>query len=110
MPGLDVSGIVNEMTDAAIVAVGEDWPKLKLFAESEFRKLGETAVMIQKAWLTTEIDEEEARLLMDMQKHALRSVLLTIEGLGILIVEEAINAAIDAVRGTVNTAIGFALL
>ena len=45
-----------------------------------------------------------------MQKNASRSVLLTVEGLGILAVEEAINAALDVIKGAANKAIGFALL
>jgi hypothetical protein len=40
----------------------------------------------------------------------MRIVLLTIEGLGILAVEAAINAAIDVVRSSVNTALGWAIL
>jgi hypothetical protein len=37
-------------------------------------------------------------------------VLLTLEGLGLLAVEAAINAALKVVSDTVNSAIGFALL
>ena len=56
------------------------------------------------------ITEEQARLYIDIQKNSMRIVLLTIEGLGILAVEAAINAAIDVIRSTVNTALGWRIL
>jgi hypothetical protein len=37
-------------------------------------------------------------------------VLLAIQGLGLLSVEAAINAALNVVKNTVNTAVGFALI
>jgi hypothetical protein len=37
-------------------------------------------------------------------------VFLTIEGLGIIAVENALNAAIGAIRDTVNGAVKFALI
>jgi hypothetical protein len=37
-------------------------------------------------------------------------VFLTIEGLGIIAVENALNAAIAAIRSTVNGAVKFALI
>ena len=40
----------------------------------------------------------------------MQTVLLTIEGLGIVAVQNAINAALSVVKDTVNTAIGFTLL
>jgi hypothetical protein len=45
-----------------------------------------------------------------MQKNSALAVMLTVEGLGLLTVESAINAALGAVRDSVNTAVGFALL
>jgi hypothetical protein len=45
-----------------------------------------------------------------MQKNSALAVLLTVQGLGLLTVESAINAALGAVKETVNTALGFLLL
>ena len=66
--------------------------------------------MVEKLKLLGQIDEEEAELQFNIQKNASRTVLLTIEGLGILAVEQAINAALDVVSDTVNTALGFNLI
>jgi hypothetical protein len=56
------------------------------------------------------ITEEQAKLYVEIQKSSTRVVLLIIEGLGILANESAINTAIDIVKSTVNTAIGWAIL
>jgi len=45
-----------------------------------------------------------------MQKNATRMVLMTIEGLGVLSAEAAINSALSAVKDNVNQEIGFTLL
>jgi hypothetical protein len=45
-----------------------------------------------------------------MQKNALKTVLLSEKGLGLLAAEAAINSILDAVRTAVNTALGFALV
>ena len=57
-----------------------------------------------------QINQAQAVLLLDMQKSASRSVLLALQGLALLAVEAAINAALGVVKTAVNTAIGFALI
>ncbi len=110
MPDIDLKKLVEGMTSAALGVLKEKWPSVKTYAEAEFKKLGETVIGIQKAKLAGEMNEQEARLLMDMQKNAMRAVMLTIEGLGIIAVEQAINAALAVVRDTINSAIGWTIL
>lgn len=110
MTEIDIGNLAKVMTDAALEVLKEKGPSVRQYAEAEFKKLGETVVMIYKAKEAGEIDEEAARILLDMQKNAMRSVMVTVEGLGILAVEQAINAALGVVRGTVNTALGWTLL
>ena len=110
MGDIDVHKLTKDMGGAARGVLKEKWPAARAYAEAEFKKLGETVIMIQKSKLTGEINEDEARLLMDMQKSAMRSVMLTIEGLGIIAVEQAVNAALAVARDTVNTAIGWTVL
>lgn len=110
MPEINMKKLVKDMAGAATGVLKEKWPSVKTYAEAEFKKLGETVITVQKSKLTGNITEEEARLLLEMQKNAMRSVFLTVEGLGIIAVEEAINAAMAVVRSTINTAIGWSIL
>lgn len=106
----DIDALAKEMAAAARGELETRWPAIKDFAENEFRKLGQTITFIGEKTAAGELSPEEARLLLEMQKNAARAVLLTLEGMALLTAEAAINAALGAVRSTVNAAVGFALL
>jgi hypothetical protein len=108
--GLNVSQIAKAMAAVFIGKLKDKAPDIKRYAESEAKKFGQTFSMIEKLFIAGKIDEEEARLHLEIQKNATRTVLLTIEGLGMLAVEEAINAALGEIKRAVNTALGFSLL
>ncbi len=110
MANIDVSELVANMLKAAKQALGNKWPEAKDFAESEFKKIGEAILFIEKQRLSGKMSDEKARLHLEIQKNASKTVLLTLEGLGILAVEAAINAALNVIKDTVNKALGFALI
>ena len=56
------------------------------------------------------MSDEKAKLHLDIQKNASKMIMLTLEGLGIVAVEAAINAALKIIKDTVNTALGFTLI
>lgn len=107
---INVSQLRKLMVAAAKEEFGEKWPEVKEYAESEAKKIAETIKMIGKLRAKGEISSNAARLHLRIQKNSARMVLLTVEGLGLLAVEQAINAAIRAVRDTVNTALNFKLI
>ena len=85
-------------------------PDIKSYAETESKKLAHTLILIEELYLSKKIDQDEVRLHLDIQRNSTRIVFLAIEGLGILAVEQAINAALAVIKDSVNKAIGFALL
>jgi hypothetical protein len=107
---LDVTALASAMASAAQSSFKKKWPQVKEYAQAEARKTAETLAMIERLTLAGDISPEEARIHLRMQKNSSMAVMLAIQGLGILAVEDAINAALGAVRKTVNTALGFALL
>ena len=113
---LDVQALTTQMLGAAVPILKTGATSIESFAKAEFTQIAQRIVSIGEqlaegaAGLPGGIDEDQARLLLDMQKHASRSALLTVQGLGLLVVEQAINTALDVVSGTVNKALGFALL
>jgi hypothetical protein len=110
MPNIDYSELVKKMLDAAKGVLSEHWNEARPYAEKEFSSLAANVKLIASLKAEDKITEEQARLYMDIQKSSIRVVLLTIQGLGILAVESAINAALDIIRSTVNTAIGWNIL
>ena len=107
---LKASDLVKQMLTAAKGEVEDKWPEVKIYAETESKKLAQTIVMIEKLKLSGQITKKQAEILLDMQKQTSRVVLLTIEGLTLLTAEAAVNAAIKSIRDTVNDAIGWKLI
>ncbi len=107
---LDVSELAARMLGAAREVLSARWPEIQDYADSETKKLAQSLVTIQKLRAAGQITEEQARLHLEIQKNASRTVLLTLGGLSLLVAEQALNAALAAVRDSVNTALDFALI
>jgi hypothetical protein len=107
---LSASQLGKDILAALKGTLTEKWPEIKEYGEAESKKLAQALVMIEALKVSGKINEEQAALHLEIQKNASRTVLLTIEGLGILAAEAAINAALNVVKDAVNTALGFALL
>ena len=107
---LDIEKIAKDMLAAALPLLGKAGQDADAFAKVEFTKIAHTIVAIGEDLAARRIDQQQAELLLDMQKLASRNVLLTIEGLGLLAVEAALNAALDVIKKAVNTALGVVLI
>jgi hypothetical protein len=107
---IDISNLIPKMLGAAQKVLVASWDEAKDYAETEFKKFSISLEDIGKLYAEGRISEQRAKLHIEFQKNAMQTVLLTIEGLGIIAVQNAINAAIDVVKDTVNRAIGFTLL
>lgn len=110
MAAIDVNQVCVDMLAAARDVFAARWPTIKDFAEAEFEKLARTLSQIEKLRATDQISEAEASVLFEMQKNTARSVMLALEGMSLIVVEAAVNAALAAVKKTVNTTLGFALI
>ncbi len=106
----DFTTLLPDMLEAARNSLTSHWKDAAPYAEKEMKAFTENIKLIGKLKLEGKISLEQAKLHIDIQKNSMRTVLLTIEGLGILAVEAAINAAIDVVRSAVNKAIGWTIL
>lgn len=106
----DAQQLLSDMTDAARGAFEEDWPRAREYVEIEFSEYLHTLGMIAQLLADGSITRERARMHLDFQRRSMRAVLATVQGLGTIAVENAVNAAMGAVRDTVNTVIGFRLL
>jgi len=107
---LNVEALASQMLGAALPILKKGADDAEAFAKTEFTKIAQTIVAIGEQVAAGQINEKQAALLLDMQTSASRNVLLTLEGLALLAVEAAINAALDVVKGAVNGALGFALI
>jgi hypothetical protein len=107
---LDPGELVRAMLAAARERLGDHWADVKDYAETAVRNLVQTMRMIERLDREGRVTRRQARLLLEIQKNTARTVLLTIEGLGVLTAEQALDAALGAVKDAVNRTIGWRLL
>ena len=107
---LEVERLLNQMVTAAAGPLRAGGPKVLSYAQTEFSKIAETIASIEAQTVTGSITRDEAALLLDMQKNATRAVLAAVEGMSLILAEEAINAALRAIQGVVNAAVHFTLI
>lgn len=107
---LNIETLVGAILGAVKAVLKKHWKEAKHYAEAESRKLATTLENIAALLAEGKIKEEQAKLLVEMQAHSMRAVFLTVEGIGVIVAQKAINAAIDAVHDTVNGAVGIDLL
>ena len=110
MAELSVADMVSDMLQAVKASLGKDYSKAKDFARPELQRLARSLVDFAKLVATDKVTKQQARSLVAIHQNTTRVVFLTIEGLGIIAVENALNAAIGAIRSTVNGAVKFALI
>ncbi|MBI3711558.1 MAG: hypothetical protein HY253_01140 [Burkholderiales bacterium] len=107
---LNTSQLTQDMLAAFQGALAKKWPEIKEYAETEAKKMAQSLAMIEVLSVSGKINAEQATLHLEIQKNATRMVFLTLEGLGMLAAEAAINAALNVVKESVNTALGFVLI
>lgn len=107
---INTNQLAKEMALAAKATFGDQWPEIRDFAKSEMKLIAEGIVTINKLYATDQVSERQARLLLEMKKNAAEIILLSAKGMTQLMVEQAINAALNVVKTTVNKSFKFALL
>jgi len=107
---LDLNELATNMASAAKEVLTESWNEIQPLAEANFFLLAEGITNIEEKFLLGDISEEKAKKLLRMKKNTLEIALLTIEGLSLITVEQAINAALNIVQDAVNTALNFTLI
>lgn len=107
---LDIKEILTQMLTAAEGSLKDKWPDIKDIATSSFKTLAQNVIDIERMLKEGTISDEQAHFKFQIQKNALKAMLLTEEGLGLLAVEAAINAALAIVKDAVNKTIGLVLI
>ena len=110
MARLRMADILESMMGAARESLGEDWPRGRDYAKLELKKLAQSLIDITRLAATGKINRQQAQALLQIHRNTTLTVMLTVEGLGVIAVENAINAALTAVREVVNGVVGWRLV
>ena len=107
---LKLAELAATMIEAAKGTLGKDWSKVRGYAEPELRQLAQALINITRMAATRDVTAVEAKALLQIHRNTVQTVMLAVEGMGILAVERAINAALKAVADTVNAALPFKVM
>ena len=107
---IDVEELLQGMMVAAKEVFDEDWPETREYAQTELKGIAEGIALVERLRIQGKISQKQAKSLIKMKAKTAEIVLLTSEGLGIIVVESAINAAVKSVQDTVNNALDFRLI
>ncbi len=110
MAKLDTKALTDEMLAAAAKALKGHWKDARPFAQAEMEKLAITAVQIELGSETGEITAAQAKILLKMQANASQAVLTSLQTIGMIAAQDAINAALNVLVAAVNKAAGVAVL
>lgn len=106
-----LSTIGQDMLAAAKTSLSAGkWRLVRDYAELEFQNLQTTAIKLAEMFATGKINEDRAQAHIRLQQSSFKTMLLTVQGIGLVEVEKMLNAAIKAVLSMVNSKVGFTLL
>jgi hypothetical protein len=100
----------DKMFAAAKTSFGGKFKLVRQFLSAESEKLAITLRMIIEGVASGDIRPDEAKILVNQQKVAASAVLTAAEGMTMVAVQVALNAALKVVKDFVNGEVGFALL
>jgi hypothetical protein len=107
---LDVHFLAAKMLSATEKSVETNWPITRKYFEFEIEIFAAGLIDIVKQHAAGTLCEERARKYVEGQKLAWKTVLIAVVYLSLPIIEQALDAALGAVRWIINPAVGFELL
>lgn len=107
---LDKALLLSDMRAAAKDELGAFWPDMREYFIAENRKIVENLSLITHLLETGQIDQEMAKSLKESQDLVSRTLLLTVQGLTLIMIERTLNKVLDSIKDSVNTVLDFDLL
>ncbi len=106
---IDTDKVVKDMVQAASGALVKGGQQATDYASHEFEKFIADLDHIQDLLEKGKISAEDAQYYADLQKSSMKAVLLTIQGLGVIAVQNAVNAALAVLTAALGAALKLAL-
>jgi hypothetical protein len=106
---LDMNKVVNDMLQASASSLIKGGQQASEYASHEYTQFIEDIEHVQTMADEGTITAAEAQALVDQHKMSMQAVLLCIEGLGVVAVQNAINAALQVLNNAIAAALGTAV-
>jgi hypothetical protein len=103
---LDIQALTSTMASAFQGVLQGSWANIQQTVLPELQSMARAIVQIE----TGGFSPGAAKMLLDGQRESLEDLLIATLDVEETLAQNAINAALNAIAGTVNGALGFALL
>ncbi len=106
---LDMNKVVNDMLQASASSLIKGGEQASEYASHEYTQFIGDIEHVQTMAEEGTITAAEAQALVDQDKLSMQAVLLCIEGLGVIAVQNAINAALQVLNAAIASVLGTAV-
>ena len=106
---LDINKVASDMLQASASALIKGGEQASEYASHEYAQFIEDIEHVQTMAEQGTITAGEAQALVDQHKMSMQAVLLCVEGLGVIAVQNAINAALKVLNDAIAAALGTAV-
>ena len=103
---LDVGKIVGDMVQASAGALAKGGSQATQYASHEYEQFVLDIEHVQTMAEQKTITDEVAQALVNQHKLSMQAVFLTVEGLGVIAAQNAINAALNVLNNALMAALG----
>jgi hypothetical protein len=107
---VDITTLGTSMIDAAREALAGRGPALQATAEMELRRMAGALADVETLLARGEIDQQRATALAGIHQLSVRSILRSVEGLGVLATDQTMQAVTGVAGSVLNRIVGFKLL
>jgi hypothetical protein len=105
---LDVNKVVADMVQASAGALIKGGRQATEYAAHEYSQFIKDIEHVQTMAEKEIVTADEAQALVDQHKLSMQAVLLAVEGLGLVAVQNAVNAALQVLNDALSAALGAA--
>jgi predicted ATP-grasp superfamily ATP-dependent carboligase len=106
---LDINKVASDMLQASASSLIKGGEQASEYASHEYAQFIEDIEHVQTMAEQGTISAAEAQALVDQHKMSMQAVLLCVEGLGVIAVQNAINAALQVLNTAIAAALGTAV-
>lgn len=106
---LNFKEIISESMTVTKGIAGKAWRNLEPYAENEFLLFTQNAEYLATLKLSGQLTDEELKERLEIQRLALKNVLLAVEGMSLAVAQNIVNAVARIVFGSLSKALDIIL-
>lgn len=105
MESIDLKQAGLAMLEAMKGPIGRHFEEVRELAEDELEDFAKRSIELAKKVRDGRINEVQARAILKVRQNAVETVVLSVAGIGLVAAQEAINAALDVLKGVIGKAV-----